>query len=150
MAHRRRIHVPRSGHSTNTRDRALARLSRSTRWLIAGSVALTGVLSEVAANAFPGKTIHGGAVRGKERRQGSSGTSTSPGSSSSLAPPQSTPEAPAERPAEPAPETNVEAPAEPAPETRVETPPAETPAPETAPETRVEAPAEGPVVSGGS
>ena len=36
------------------RDAALRRLDRVNRWLIAGSVALTGVFTEVAASAFPG------------------------------------------------------------------------------------------------
>lgn len=41
---------------TNSRDAALRRLSRANRWLVAGTVALTGVFAEVAASAFPGKT----------------------------------------------------------------------------------------------
>jgi hypothetical protein len=44
-------------HTTHTRDAALRQLHRITRWLIAGSVVLTGVLSDVAANAFAGKTV---------------------------------------------------------------------------------------------
>jgi hypothetical protein len=39
------------------RDAALRKLTRINRWLIAGSVALTGALAEVAAQAFPGKTV---------------------------------------------------------------------------------------------
>jgi len=42
---------------TNIRDAALRRLSTANRWLVAGSVALTGVFAEVAAQAFPGKTV---------------------------------------------------------------------------------------------
>jgi outer membrane biosynthesis protein TonB len=41
----------------DARDAALRRLSRANRWLVAGSVALTGVFAEVAASAFPGKTV---------------------------------------------------------------------------------------------
>src|SRR5437899_1478171 len=41
----------------NRRDAALRRLSRANRWLVAGSMALTGVFAEVAASAFPGKTV---------------------------------------------------------------------------------------------
>jgi hypothetical protein len=41
---------------THTRDAALRRLDRLNRWLIAGSVALTGVFAEAAASAFPGKS----------------------------------------------------------------------------------------------
>lgn len=44
-------------HSTILRDAALRRLGRLNRWLIAGSVALMAVLTEVAASAFPGKTL---------------------------------------------------------------------------------------------
>ena len=43
-------------HTTHTRDAALLRLSRINRWLVAGSIVLTGVLADVAAQAFPGKT----------------------------------------------------------------------------------------------
>ena len=42
-------------HTTHTRDAALRQLSHINRWLIAGSVLLTGVLTEAAANAFPGR-----------------------------------------------------------------------------------------------
>lgn len=147
-------------HTSRSRDSALRRLSLSTRWLIAGSVALTGALSEAAAHAFPGKTVKVGAHgrRGVKHAQ-----SSSQGPASSLAPPATTPEAhteaapeqPAERPAEPAPEASHEATpeahSEPAPETAPEVRPEATPeaAPETAPET-VPAVPEGPVVSGGS
>jgi len=44
-------------HTTHTRDEALRGLHRINRWMIAGSVALTAVLADVAANAFPGKTV---------------------------------------------------------------------------------------------
>ena len=44
-------------HTTYTRDAALRELRRINRWLIAGSVLSTALLSEVAAHAFPGKTI---------------------------------------------------------------------------------------------
>ncbi len=43
-------------HTTHTRDAALRRLGRINRWLVAGSILLTGVLADVAAQAFPGKT----------------------------------------------------------------------------------------------
>jgi hypothetical protein len=42
--------------SSHSRDVALRRLSRCNRWLLAGSVTLTGVFSALAAQAFPGKT----------------------------------------------------------------------------------------------
>jgi len=44
-------------HTTRTRDAALRELHRINRWLIAGSVVLTGVLTDAAAHAFPGRTI---------------------------------------------------------------------------------------------
>lgn len=48
----------------NARDVALARLSRANRWMIAGSVALTAVFSEVAANALPGRGSKAGTTSG--------------------------------------------------------------------------------------
>ena len=39
------------------RDAALRRMRRANRWLIAGTVAATGLLTDVAAQAFPGRTI---------------------------------------------------------------------------------------------
>ena len=39
------------------RDEGLRRLARAKRWLLTGAFTLTGVLTAVAANAFPGKTI---------------------------------------------------------------------------------------------
>src|ERR1700677_354290 len=44
-------------HTAHARDAALRELHRINRWLIAGSVVLTGVLTDAAAHAFPGKTI---------------------------------------------------------------------------------------------
>ncbi|HKH78477.1 MAG TPA: hypothetical protein VJ996_00560, partial [Solirubrobacteraceae bacterium] len=43
-------------HSTHIRDASLRRLARVNRWLIAGSVALAALLTEVAAQAFPGRS----------------------------------------------------------------------------------------------
>jgi type IV secretory pathway VirB10-like protein len=144
-----------SKHTTNSRDFALRRLARVNRWLIAGSVALAGVLTEVAASAFPGKTFT--SSQASSRRAGGGAR----GSSGSLKPPAQAPQATPEPQASP--ETHTEAapeqqpeqeqPTEAAPEQRVEATP-ETPA-EAAPETRVETtptePApEAPVVSGGS
>ena len=81
-------------HTTHSRDSAVRRLSLSTRWMIAGSVALTGALSEVAAQAFPGKTLKVGdhTLRAPPRRV----LRTSPlpklqSSSSSLAAPSQAP-----------------------------------------------------------
>ena len=44
-------------HTTHSRDAALGRVRRLNRWLIAGSVVLTGVLTDAAANAFSGHRI---------------------------------------------------------------------------------------------
>jgi hypothetical protein len=139
-------------HSTHARDAAMAQLSRVNRWLVAGSVLLTGVFAEIAANAFPGhkhSAAHGAA--GSQSR--SHGTTTSP---APLHPPELAPgvespagEAQSSPPAE-APSGSGEAGApsepQPAPETprASETPPAESAPREAAPE------ASGPVVSGGS
>src|SRR5947209_6404884 len=51
------IHRNEAVHTPGTRDAALRRLARANRWLIAGSAALTGVLTDVAANAFSGHTV---------------------------------------------------------------------------------------------
>ena len=48
---------PERSSSVAARDGALQRVSRAKRWLFAGAVALTGVFSAVAANAFPGRTV---------------------------------------------------------------------------------------------
>jgi hypothetical protein len=56
-------------HTTHTRDAALLRLSRINRWLVAGSIVLTGVLADVAANAFPGKTKRSSASSSARRSE---------------------------------------------------------------------------------
>ena len=42
---------------SHARDAALARMRRINRWLIAGAIVVTGVLTDVTAQAFPGRTI---------------------------------------------------------------------------------------------
>jgi hypothetical protein len=42
-------------HTTHTREAALRQLHRINRWLVAGSVVLTGAFVEAAAHAFPGR-----------------------------------------------------------------------------------------------
>jgi hypothetical protein len=54
-ADRTPIEGPRS-ESVITRNAALSRLRRCTRWLIAGSLAVTGLLWDLTAQAFPGRT----------------------------------------------------------------------------------------------
>ncbi|HWF24907.1 MAG TPA: hypothetical protein VG275_05645 [Solirubrobacteraceae bacterium] len=51
------------------RDAALYRMRRINRWMLAGAVVGTGLLTDVAAQAFPGHTI-------KRTAGSSSGTST--------------------------------------------------------------------------
>jgi hypothetical protein len=85
-----------STHTTHTRDAALRQLRRLTRWLIAGSILLTGVLTDVAANAFPGKTARASAHgRAKATSTRAEHRSASPGkkSTGSLKPPARAPEA---------------------------------------------------------
>jgi hypothetical protein len=160
-------------YTTHTRDAALRELGRLNRWLVAGSVVLTGAFAEAAANAFPGKASKPASVtRGKAsgaRTTAHAKTSTHP-----LQPPAQAPRATAEAqshsstqsapaqettPAQestPAPESHESAPAQestPAPEShqtapaQESTPPQEsTPAQEPAPAPEASAP----VVSGGS
>jgi hypothetical protein len=44
--------------AVHTRDAALGKLTRINRLLIAGSVTLTAVLADLAAHAFPGRTLN--------------------------------------------------------------------------------------------
>ena len=136
------------------RDWALRRLSRTNRWLIAASVALTAVLAEVAAQAFPGKTI--AAARTRQTRPAARAGGRSEGSPGALRPPTQAPQA--------APEADGEEGAgsspgqEPTPSQQSapsqEAAPSQEPAPsgEAAPSQQAAPPAEpsGPVVSGGS
>jgi hypothetical protein len=46
-------------HNTHSRDNSLRKLSLINRWLIAASITLTGVLTDVAAHAFPSKSATG-------------------------------------------------------------------------------------------
>jgi len=130
------------------RDSALRRLSRTNRWLIAASVALTAVLAEVAAQAFPGKTI--AAARTRQTRPAARAGGRSEGSPGALrAPsqaPQAAPEADGEQGAgsapgqEPAPSQQSAPSQEAAP--NQEAVPSQEPAPPAEPSA--------PVVSGGS
>jgi outer membrane biosynthesis protein TonB len=156
-------------HTTHTRDAALRQLSHLNRWLVAGSVLLTGALTEAAAHAFPGRTIKRSATAAtkaarKAHEDGTGhaggGTTTSGSSTAPLQPPAQAPQGAGEstQAQEPAPEQESQAThettPEPAPESEAapaqEAPPAETthesaPAPAPAPEPEPE-----PVVSGGS
>jgi hypothetical protein len=148
-------------HSTSMRDAALRRLERLNRWLIAGSVALTAVFAEIAANAFPGKTVKTpGASKGSPHSGSSAKTSTQ-----SVKPPVQAPTATPEREAaaeEPS-SGSESAPSRESAPTQESTPSQESaPAQESAPPASESAPAQEtaptpapaeqapPVVSGGS
>ncbi len=108
-------------HTTHTRDAALRGLQRANRWLIAGSIALTAVLTDVAAHAFPGKTPKASPASRHGTPGTHSGRSTGGGPPKALAPPTAAPQASAESPtaegAAPAQESAPQesAPQEPAP-----------------------------------
>ena len=95
------IEMPDNGHTPRSRDAALRRLARANRWLIAGSVTLTGALTAVAANAFPGRTLKttGGsasaaAKRARASQQQGSGTSTGSSDPGSCSRPATAPRPP--------------------------------------------------------
>jgi threonine synthase len=154
-------------HTTHTRDAALQQLQRLNRWLIAGSVLLTGAFTEAAAQAFPGRTVKkasaaGVSTAGKTHEHGAGDTATSSTTAAPLKPPAQSPRAagesssPQAQEAAPARESQAtqEPAQEPAPEhesapaqhTEPSSPPAEAPH-ESAPEPQ---PEPEPVVSGGS
>ena len=151
-----RAHLPHN--STHARESSLRKLTRINRWLIAASIALTGLFVEAAAHAFPGKSTARAAAAARhahahaDHRHHVRHSSTR---TQSLNPPAQPPQATTESsvPAEPAAPQASAAPSEEAPhEAAPESGPVE-PAPE--PEATHEstpAPAEEapPVVSGGS
>lgn len=71
------------------RDAALHRLLLAKRWILAVSVALTGALVGLAANAFPGKTVKTAAAGANT---GASGSSEGTSSEGSLTPPEQAPQ----------------------------------------------------------
>jgi hypothetical protein len=75
-------------HTTEARDAALLKLRRVNRWLIAGSILLTGVLADVAASAFPGRKKAASSSTAHR-----SGAATKKGPTGVLAPPEKAPEA---------------------------------------------------------
>lgn len=139
-------------HATHARDSSLRRLNRANRWLLAGSLTLTGVLTEVVAHAFPGSahaSTSGTAAKATRHKHSSRSSTHGSTSTGKLKPPAQAPET-----SESSSEGSSEAPTEPAPEATREPAPAEEPEREPAPEPEVApepAPeAEAPVVSGGS
>jgi hypothetical protein len=93
-------------HPTKARDAALALVSRLNGWLITGAIAVSGLLSLVAAHAFHGPTASaGGAAAGstagsQPAPQGSTDDGSGGGSSSALQQPA---QAPSSAPAAPSP-----------------------------------------------
>src|ERR1700752_3376009 len=84
-------------HHSHTRDSSLRRLALANRWLIAGSVALTGVLTEVAAQAFPGKAKASSTTSSTHKAKTTTHSSSSQTSTSkALSPPSQAPEAASE------------------------------------------------------
>src|SRR5205807_5637149 len=147
-------------HNTGTRDAALGRLRHANRWLIAGSVALTGILSEVAAQAFPGKKL---ASSGASAASSSTARRRAPSpSSEEFHPPEQAPQASGESQSAPEsrgsqgeggssespPQSNESAPpsSESAPPSSESAPPSS----ESAPPAESQSSESPPVVSGGS
>jgi hypothetical protein len=135
-------------HTAHARDAALARLRSANRWLIAGSIALTGALSAVAARAFPGRTLKSTASAGAARKGGSARPAPTPAPTPLRAPEQSPENAPNDDEGE----SRAQAPEQPAPSREAERP---APQPEgqasEAPATQQpESESSAPVVSGGS
>jgi hypothetical protein len=166
-------------HTTHSRDAALRDLHRLNRWMVAGSVVLTGVLSDVAANAFPGKAIKAKGTAEKTvpgAHVGSHKSSSSHTTTGVLKPPAQAPKASTEAaktstsegapanestpsqesaptqesaPAQEATPTHESAPAQESVPTH-ESAPAQETTPAPAPEAAPEPEASAPVVSGGS
>jgi outer membrane biosynthesis protein TonB len=145
-------------HSTSLRDAALRRLEHSNRWLVAGSVVLTAVFADIAANAFPGKTLKASSASKGNAHTGSSKTTTQPVKPPVQAP-TATPEgeAKAEEPPASSEPSQESVPSQESTPSQ-ESPPAESAPPSSEPSTEAApeptpAPAEQqapPVVSGGS
>ena len=144
-----RAHRP---HNTQARESSLRKLTRINRWLVAASVALTGLFVEAAAHAFPGKSAPHTAAAAKHAHAHAHRhhhASHSPVHTQSLNPPAQAPQATTESsaPAEPAaPQESTASEAAPH-EAPPESAPVEERAREPEPAPAEEAPA---VVSGGS
>jgi hypothetical protein len=86
------------GNPLQAREAGLRRLLFAKRWILAGSVTLTGLLAGVAANAFPGKTLKTGASNAAAEQgagqasAASTGSSVEEGEAEALEPPAESPE----------------------------------------------------------
>src|SRR5213083_761314 len=82
----------------DTRDAGLRRVSRLTGWIVAGTIALTGALSEAAAHALPGHHKRGAPSRTPQSQpsdrsaRAASAPSTGSGDQSSATPDLQPPE----------------------------------------------------------
>ena len=83
-------------HTSHTRDAALRELHRINRWLVAGSVVLTGVFAEAAAHAFPGRTAKAASGSHAKRSGVQPGSASSTSTTSPLQPPAHAPQATSE------------------------------------------------------
>lgn len=80
-------------HTPHTRDAALRKLDRLSRWLVAGTVVLTGVLSDLAAHAFPGKTRRSTSAKASRSSAGTRpGAPKASGTAGALEAPEQTPQ----------------------------------------------------------
>ncbi len=82
--------------ATSARDAGLALISRVNRWMIAGAVAATGVISVAAAKSFHGHTVATGNTASQSAPASSSssrGAASNSGSGSSLQTPSQAPAA---------------------------------------------------------
>jgi hypothetical protein len=139
------VHRNHAIHTSRSRDAALRRLTSTNRWLIAGSAVLTGLLTDVAANAFSGHTKQSSPAGSAKHHAAKHKPLQPPRQAPRATTTQAAPQAPAETtPQEPAAPTQEAAPeaqrSEASPEAEAQAPPEAAPAPESS----------GPVVSGGS
>lgn len=91
-----------ASRSVTTRDAGLALIGRINRWMIAGAVAFSGVISVVAARSFHGRTVASSSGALSQPAQASSSSSSGSGSGSSgggLSQPSQAPSAAAPQPA---------------------------------------------------
>ncbi|MGZ4267564.1 MAG: hypothetical protein ACXVHB_31100 [Solirubrobacteraceae bacterium] len=87
--------------AANARDTGLRLISKLNRWMIAGAVALAGVISIVAEKSFHGRTAAVASSTESSRSSSSSGSSSSSTGGSlqqPAQPPSSAPVAPASSP----------------------------------------------------
>ncbi len=93
-----------ASRTATTRDAGLALIGKINRWMIAGAVAFSGVISLVAARSFHGHTVSSSGSAVSQPAQSSSSSGGSSGSSGSSGSGLSQPsQAPASAPAQSSP-----------------------------------------------